>query len=93
MGDKETLKRYIQEITGITISALEEAPLSQFGINERLSWAENRQTMHGEDKAYSLLGIFDVYIPLIYSEGRDNALSLLKEEINKGSKGRCPTSI
>jgi hypothetical protein len=60
LGDKGTLKRHIQEITGIPITALEGAPLSQFKVEERLLWAENRQTTRGEDQAYSLLGIFDV---------------------------------
>jgi hypothetical protein len=32
--------------------------------------------------AYSLLGIFDVYIPLIYSEGKNNALRRLRGEID-----------
>ena len=53
-----------------------------------MSWAENRQTTRKEDKAYSLLGIFDVFMPLIYGEGRDNAFKRLWEEIDKPSKGR-----
>ena len=93
LGDKKTLERQIHEITGIAIAAIRGAPLSQFGVEERLLWAENRQTTREEDKAYSLLGIFDVYVPLIYGEGKDNALSRLKEEINKPSKGKCLTSF
>jgi hypothetical protein len=87
LGDKKTLERQIHEITGIAVSAIHGAPLSRFGVEERLLWAENRQTTREEDKAYSLLGIFDVYMPLIYVEGRDNALSRLREEINKPSRG------
>jgi hypothetical protein len=87
LGDKKTLERQVHEITGIAVSALQGSPLSQFGVNERLSWAENRQTTRKEDEAYSLLGIFDVYMPLIYGEGRDNALNRLREEINKPLKG------
>jgi hypothetical protein len=34
---------------------------------------------------YSLLGIFKVYMPLIYGEGRGNALARLKKEINARS--------
>ncbi|KAH6661768.1 hypothetical protein B0J14DRAFT_496760 [Halenospora varia] len=73
LGDKRTLKRQIHEITGIPISALEKAPLSQFGVDERLLWAENRQTTRAEDKAYSLFGMFGIYLPLIYGEGREHA--------------------
>jgi hypothetical protein len=86
LGDKTTLERQIHEITGIALSALRGTPLSQFGIDERLSWAANRNTMRGEDKAYSLLGIFDVYMPLIYGEGKDSAFSRLRDSIDKPSK-------
>ena len=50
-------------------------------------WAENRKTTRGEDRAYSLLGIFDVYMPLIYAEGEEKAFKRLQEEIDKASKG------
>jgi hypothetical protein len=49
---------------------------------------EKRETTHKEDKAYSLLGIFDVYMPLIYGEGRENAFKRLRDEIDKASKGK-----
>jgi hypothetical protein len=58
LGDKITLERQIHEITGIAVLALRGGSLSQFSIDERLSWAEKRQTTRKEDKAYSLLGIF-----------------------------------
>jgi hypothetical protein len=51
-----------------------------------LSWIENRQTKLEEDKAYSLLGIFDVYIPPIYGEGMARALKRLMDEIDKLEK-------
>ena len=53
-----------------------------------MSWAEKRETTRKEDEAYSLLGIFDVYMPLIYGEGRENAFKRLREEIDKSSKGK-----
>ncbi|KAG4420608.1 hypothetical protein IFR04_006315 [Cadophora malorum] len=81
LGDKGTLNQQIQEITAISISALEGAPLSQFSVEERLSWAETRQTTRGEDMTYSLLGIFDVQLPLIYGEGKEHAIKRLKAEI------------
>jgi hypothetical protein len=93
LGDKRTLERQVHEITGIAVSALQGAPLSQFRVDERLSWAENRKTTREEDMAYSLLGIFNVYMPLIYGEGRENALKRLREEIDKPSKGECRTSV
>ena len=65
LGDKRSLKQQIHKITRIPHSALQGAPLSLFSINERLSWKERRQTKLKEDGAYSLLGIFGVYIPPI----------------------------
>ncbi|KAH6663641.1 heterokaryon incompatibility protein-domain-containing protein [Halenospora varia] len=37
LGDKKKLERQIHEITGIAVSALRGAPLSQFDIRDRLS--------------------------------------------------------
>jgi hypothetical protein len=93
LGGKRTLEQQIHEITRIPIKALQGTPLSQFDIGDRLSWAENRQTTREEDKAYSLFGIFDIQIPLLYGEGRDKALKRLLEEINKPLKGKYRTSV
>jgi hypothetical protein len=93
LGDKRTLEQQIHKITGIAVKALQGKPLSQFGVAERLSWAENRQTARAEDKAYSLLGIFNVYMPPIYGEGKNNALFRLREEIKKRSEGERITSV
>jgi Heterokaryon incompatibility protein (HET) len=81
LGDKRSLERQIHEITGVAVEALKGSALSDFSIAERMSWAEKRETKRDEDKAYSLLGIFDVYIPLIYGEGMENALRRLRDEI------------
>ncbi|KAN0068322.1 HET domain containing protein [Elaphomyces granulatus] len=87
LGNKRSLERHIHEVTGIPVKALRGSSLSDFSIPERMSWAENRETTCKEDKAYSLLGIFDVYMPLIYGEGRENAFQRLREKIDKASKG------
>ena len=87
LGDKRTLEQQIHAITGIAITALRGTPLSQFSVGDRLSWAEKRQTTREEDKAYSLLGIFDIQIPLLYGEGREKAFKRLREEVDKPSKG------
>ncbi|TVY78253.1 Vegetative incompatibility protein HET-E-1 [Lachnellula suecica] len=83
LGDKGSLKRHIHEITGIPVLALEGAPLSQFGVEERFSWAENRQTTRPEDKAYSLLGIFGIHLLPIYGEGKEHAFRRLRKKIQK----------
>lgn len=83
LGDKISLAREIAEITGISIQALQGRPLGQFSVDERMSWAERRETKREEDIAYSLLGIFDIHMPLIYGEGRDRALFRLQKEIKE----------
>ncbi|KAF2688292.1 HET-domain-containing protein [Lentithecium fluviatile CBS 122367] len=83
LSNRNSLRRLIHEITVVPESALEGAPLSQFSVNERLSWIEHRQTKLEEDRAYSLLGIFGVYVAPIYGEGTASAFQRLREEIGK----------
>lgn len=87
LGDKRSLRQQIHEITGIADSALQKTQLSRFSVDERLSWIGHRQTKLEEDRAYSLLGIFDVSMPLIYGEGREKAFKRLQEEISKPGNG------
>ncbi|RYP01934.1 hypothetical protein DL765_010801 [Monosporascus sp. GIB2] len=81
LGNRISLLQEIHDATGISIQALVGSPLSEFSVDERMSWTEKRETKREEDAAYSLLGIFHVYLPPIYGEGRDNALIRLKKEI------------
>src|SRR6266536_1101147 len=74
LGNKASLERHICEITRIPVKALQGGSLSDFSIAERMSWSEKREATRKEDIAYSLLGIFDVNMPLIYGEGREKAL-------------------
>jgi Heterokaryon incompatibility protein (HET) len=90
LGDKTLLERQIHEITGIAIKALRSTTLSEFSVEERMAWAKSRQTAREEDKAYSLLGIFDVSMPLIYGEGAEKAFFRLQKEINGG---KCTTLV
>ena len=83
IGNKRSLEQKIHEITGIAIAALQGTALSQFGIDERLKWAETRRTTRAEDSAYCLLGIFGVFMPLIYGEGKENAMRRLQKEIKE----------
>lgn len=83
LGDKKSLEPTLYKITGIAVEALRGAPLSNFTVDERLSWAANRQTKREEDAAYSLLGIFGIHMPAIYGEGKQNALERLLRKIRK----------
>ena len=88
LGDKKSLEQQVHEITKIPSKALQGSPLSDFTVSDRMSWAENRETKRKEDKAYSLMGIFGIYMPLLYGEGRENAFIRLQEKIDKRSKGK-----
>ncbi|KAF2186621.1 HET-domain-containing protein [Zopfia rhizophila CBS 207.26] len=85
VGDKSSLGPTLQEITGINLDVLQnKSHLRQISIAQRMSWASERRTTLAEDRAYSLLGIFDVHMPLLYGEG-DNAFQRLQEEIARNS--------
>jgi hypothetical protein len=87
IGDKTSLKRQIREITGIPDAALQGARLSSFSDYQRFSWMERRQTKKPVDRAYALLGIFDVNMMLNYDEGAESAFRRLQEEIDR--QKRC----
>lgn len=80
VGTKSELSACISTITGIDETYLNGANLQSASVAQRMSWAARRQTSRTEDVAYSLLGIFDVSIPLIYGEGH-KAFQRLQEEI------------
>jgi hypothetical protein len=81
LGDKNILAQQIHEITGISVQALRGCALSELSIEERFSWAKDRNTKEEEDSAYCLIGIFDVSLPLIYGEGQQKAFNRLRREI------------
>ncbi len=83
LGDKKSLENLISQITHIPVRALQGQPMSNFSVRERLSWAESRDTKRVEDKAYSLLGVFNIFMPPLYGEGIDNAFRRLHVEIEK----------
>ncbi|MCJ1292975.1 hypothetical protein MMC34_004528 [Xylographa carneopallida] len=85
LGDKHLLKHELSAATGISLSVLEgKIELQDISIAERMSWASERKTERVEDRAYSLLGIFDVSMPMLYGEGK-KAFRRLQEEIIKYS--------
>jgi len=85
VGHKDTLGYAISKITGVPGPVLQDSNgLSACSVAERMSWASNRQTTRVEDVAYSLLGLFDVAMPMLYGEG-EKAFMRLQEEIIKRS--------
>jgi hypothetical protein len=87
LGDKSSLEKTIHRITNIHVHALRmDRPLKEFSIEDRFSWANGRDTTRPEDAAYCLLGVFDVWMTPVYSDGdhrhlRDKALEALREKL------------
>lgn len=80
-GTKKSLRFDIARITNVDMSVLSNSEnLSTIPVARKMSWAANRRTTRVEDMAYSLLGIFDVNLPLIYGEG-NKAFIRLQEAI------------
>ncbi|KAF2436355.1 HET-domain-containing protein, partial [Tothia fuscella] len=89
LGSRISLEQEIHEITRVPISALRgQQHLSEFSVPERMSWAAGRTTTFVEDKVYCLLGIFDVFLPLIYGEGEAYATDRLGAEIRRRQAGQ-----
>jgi hypothetical protein len=83
LGNKTSLIQEIYFITKIPVKALQGEPVANFSIEERMSWTIGRTTTWKEDKVYCLLGLFGVFLPLIYGEGETYANLRLREEIQK----------
>jgi hypothetical protein len=93
LGSRISLEQEIHEITGIPTKVLRGQKLSNFNVKERMGWAAGRTTTVKEDKIYCLLGIFGVFLPLIYGEGEHYATLRLKEEIQKRQQGQGIESL
>ncbi|KAF2843948.1 HET-domain-containing protein, partial [Plenodomus tracheiphilus IPT5] len=91
LGNKYSLMQELHGITGISVEALQGGPLDRLSVDERMSWLGKRQTKREEDAAYSMLGIFDVHMPVIYGEGLRKAFLRLRREINinASSNNQC----
>ena len=83
LSSKISLEQEIHEVTQILVEALRGQRLSEFSVDERIGWIAKRDTTVKEDKAYCLLGIFGVFMPLIHGEGKSYASLRLREEVQK----------
>ncbi|KAL9616853.1 MAG: hypothetical protein Q9160_008309 [Pyrenula sp. 1 TL-2023] len=82
IGTKASLPAQISAVTRVPVHVLRGESPTTCTIAERMSWASERQTTREEDKAYSLLGLFGINMPLIYGEGKRSFMRL-QEEILK----------
>lgn len=80
-GDKSDYGTLIalREVTGVPIDVIRTGDVGKCCIAQRMSWASGRRTTRIEDRAYSLLGLLNVNMPLIYGEGEKAFLRLQKE--------------
>ena len=82
-GDSAILGE-LEQATGITLRHLTDFHPGVDDARSRLQWASTRCTTRPEDIAYSLLGVFNLHIPVLYGESAENALGrLLAEVISK----------
>lgn len=62
-----------------------EDMLAMYPAARKLSWAAGRQTTRIEDRAYSLVGLFGVNMPLLYGEGHKEFKRLQEEILDMGT--------
>ncbi|KIM59573.1 hypothetical protein SCLCIDRAFT_27271 [Scleroderma citrinum Foug A] len=71
ISDKRALAHTLENITGVpkhilTDGLYEDHPC----IAQIMSWAANQMTTQVEDRAYSLMGLLGVNMPMLYGEGK-----------------------
>jgi ankyrin repeat protein len=83
LGTRANLQQSVSGCTGIPEGILAGSDdLERISIAQRMSWAAKRETKRLEDRAYCLMGIFGINMPLLYGEG-ERAFLRLQEEIMK----------
>ena len=71
IGDKRVHARTLSRITGVPQHILTEGLSSNRPcVAQIMSWAANRMTTRVEDRAYSLMGLLDENMPMLYGEGK-----------------------
>ncbi|KAI5985151.1 heterokaryon incompatibility protein-domain-containing protein [Pisolithus albus] len=81
IGDRKRLTKTLEKITRVPLEVLEEGWIpKRLCVAELMSWAADRTTTRVEDRAYSLLGLFGVNLPILYGEG-EKAFQRLQLEI------------
>jgi hypothetical protein len=78
---KEFIMQELKDVTGINSQFYNTFYPGTRNPREKLEWASKRVTKEPEDVAYSLFGIFGVYLPVIYGENKQNAVGRLLEKI------------
>ncbi|KAK3350340.1 heterokaryon incompatibility protein-domain-containing protein [Lasiosphaeria hispida] len=77
IGSRESWVEEISLVTGIGVRQFLD--FKSCSVATKLSWAARRETTRVEDRAYSLLGLLGVHMPLIYGEGKKAFVRLQHE--------------
>lgn len=67
--DNEVIARAITRVTGIPEIYVRRFDPSCELVAEVMTWSAKRKTTRMEDRAYALLGLFNITIPIAYGEG------------------------
>lgn len=85
IGNKNGLDYFVSKATGISKDHLLQGIIPTYTpVAVRMRWASKRISTRVEDLAYSLLGIFNINMPLLYGEG-ERAFRRLQIEIIRQS--------
>ena len=85
IGDKRALAPTLRKITGVPEHILIHGLYGNRPcVAQIMSWAARRTTTRVEDRAYSLMGLLDVNMPMLYGEGK-KAFHRLQLEIIRAS--------
>ena len=85
IGDKKMLALILTRITRVPEYILKEGLVGNRPcVAQIMSWAAKRTTTRLEDRAYSLMGLLDVNMPMLYGEGK-KAFHRLQLEIIRTS--------
>ncbi|KAI6032488.1 hypothetical protein EDC04DRAFT_2898076 [Pisolithus marmoratus] len=81
IGSKRLLAPTLEVITGIPREVLRDGLVAKrLSLAQIMSWEARRKTTRVEDRAYSLMGLFGVNMPMVYGEGK-KAFQWLQLEI------------
>lgn len=77
--DRAQIAEDLADITSIQADVLlNKKNLARCGVPQRMQWAIGRETTRPEDKAYCLMGIFNVNLEINYGEGFEEAFRRLQ---------------
>ena len=86
IGNKKTLSGTLERITKVPEHILADGlEGNRPCVAQIISWAVNRTTTRVEDRAYSLMGLLDVNMPMLYGEGKKAFLRLQLEIIRSSN--------